>query len=214
MEFSITMIVGGSAGQDTISIREGDLADPTSTLYLELEEHDFGSGNVAVNFEDTFSSIVVYGQGGDDSIKVNDQIGPIPVALYGGAGADDLDGGISDDLLVGGAGNDELDGDEGDDLLVGGHGRDYLVGKLGDDFLNGGLGGDFLDGGEGNDVVLSSEGNDVFNGDVEIEPSEITDDLVLSKKSSEPNLLFDLRNIGTIFSKKSGFVIRSLNNVI
>ncbi|MEX2139156.1 MAG: beta-propeller domain-containing protein [Pirellulales bacterium] len=71
--------------------------------------------------------IVVYGQGGNDLIQVNEAIA-IDAWLFGGAGNDILVGGAGHDILVGGTGDDILYGFNGRDLLFGGLGRDYLQG--------------------------------------------------------------------------------------
>jgi Ca2+-binding RTX toxin-like protein len=47
--------------------------------------------------------------------------------MFGGAGADSLDGA---------AGNDELNGDAGGDSLTGGAGQDVINGGSGDDMIN------------------------------------------------------------------------------
>ena len=71
--------------------------------------------------------IVVYGQGGNDLIQVNEAI-EIDAWLFGGPGNDILVGGAGSDILVGGLGDDILYGFNGRDLLFGGLGRDHLQG--------------------------------------------------------------------------------------
>jgi Ca2+-binding RTX toxin-like protein len=89
------------------------------------------------------SLIQVFGQGGNDTIALDEANGSLPDAdLFGGAG---------NDTLTGGSGNDQLSGEAGNDLLLG---------KGGDDSLFGGAGGDILTGGAGNDQVLGQAGND------------------------------------------------------
>ncbi|MDP3420897.1 MAG: hypothetical protein Q8S10_08235, partial [Thiobacillus sp.] len=81
--------------------------------------------------------------------------------LFGGEGADPLDGqgyadhlygGAGNDTLYGKGGNDYLEGNAGDDNLQGGEGQDTLLGGIGDDKLDGGAGVDILKGGQGNDT--------------------------------------------------------------
>jgi Ca2+-binding RTX toxin-like protein len=71
--------------------------------------------------------IVVYGQGGNDLIQINEEIA-IDAWLFGGAGNDILVGGAGNDILVGGLGDDILYGFGGRDLVFGGLGRDYVQG--------------------------------------------------------------------------------------
>src|SRR5437879_2615758 len=78
--------------------------------------------------------IQVFGQGGNDTIALDESNGALPAAnLFGGAGNDTLTGGSGADLLFGGAGNDILNGKGGNDLLFGGAGNDTLIGGSGDD---------------------------------------------------------------------------------
>jgi len=59
-------------------------------------------------------------------------------------GADYLDGGAGDDILLGMGGNDTLVGGEGADVLAGWEGNDALFGGAGDDFMAGDFGRDEL----------------------------------------------------------------------
>jgi hypothetical protein len=72
-----------------------------------------------------FDEIIVYAHGGNDIVRLGDEI-DIPATLYGGAGNDKLFGGAADDRLFGEAGNDLLDGGLGDDLLDGGTGNNVF----------------------------------------------------------------------------------------
>src|SRR5207245_4043068 len=80
------------------------------------------------------STIQVFGQGGNDTIALDESNGALPAAqLFGGAGNDTLTGGSGADQLFGGAGNDTLLGKGGNDLLFGGAGNATLIGEDGDD---------------------------------------------------------------------------------
>ncbi|MET0472728.1 MAG: calcium-binding protein, partial [Xanthobacteraceae bacterium] len=73
--------------------------------------------------------IQVFGQGGNDTITLDESNGALPAAqLFGGAGNDTLTGGSGGDLLFGQSGNDTLLGKGGNDLLFGGSGNDVLNG--------------------------------------------------------------------------------------
>src|SRR6266516_4459894 len=87
--------------------------------------------------------IQVFGQGGNDTITLDESNGALPAAQ-----------------LFGGAGNDVLTGRSGADLLFGGAGNDTLLGKGGVDQLFGGAGNDVLTGGDGDDQVFGQGGND------------------------------------------------------
>ena len=122
------------------------------------------------------AEIEVFGQGGDDTIALDESNGALPAALlFGGAGNDTLTGGSGNDQLFGGAGNDTLLGKGGNDLLFGGAGNDTLTGGAGDDQVfgqggndrmiwNPGDGTDLFEGGDGNDTaeVNGGNGSEVF----------------------------------------------------
>jgi len=115
--------------------------------------------------------IQVFGQGGNDTITLDEANGALPAAqLFGGAGNDTLTGGSGADQLFGGAGNDTLLGKGGNDLLFGGAGNDTLIGGTGDDQVfgeagndrmiwNPGDGSDLFEGGDGNDTAEVNGGN-------------------------------------------------------
>src|SRR5262249_48788005 len=64
------------------------------------------------------SQIMAFGQGGNDTISLNESNGALPAAtLFGGAGNDTLTGGSGNDLLFGEGGDDTLFGKGGNDLL-------------------------------------------------------------------------------------------------
>jgi len=75
------------------------------------------------------SLIQVFGQGGNDTITLNEANGALPRAnLFGGAGNDTMTGGSGADMLFGQSGNDTLFGKGGNDFLFGGSENDVLTG--------------------------------------------------------------------------------------
>src|SRR5215471_4574171 len=89
------------------------------------------------------SLIQAFGQGGNDTITLDEANGALPAAnLFGGAGNDVLTGGSGNDQLFGQAGNDTLLGKGGNDLLFGGNDNDLNEGGDGTDTteVNGGNG--------------------------------------------------------------------------
>jgi Ca2+-binding RTX toxin-like protein len=115
--------------------------------------------------------IQVFGQGGNDTITLDESNGALPAAqLFGGAGNDTLTGGSGGDMLFGQSGNDTLLGKGGNDLLFGGAGNDTLIGGDGDDQMfgeggndrmiwNPGDDSDLMEGGDGNDTAEVNGGN-------------------------------------------------------
>jgi Ca2+-binding RTX toxin-like protein len=119
--------------------------------------------------------IQLFGQGGNDTITVDETNGPMPAAqLFGGDGNDTLTGGSANDLLFGQSGNDTLLGKGGNDQLFGGDGNDTLTGGAGDDQVfgqagndrmvwNPGDGTDLFEGGDGTDTAEVNGGNGAEN---------------------------------------------------
>ncbi|MHC5595672.1 MAG: hypothetical protein ACYTXC_06850, partial [Nostoc sp.] len=129
------------------------------------------------------------------TITLNGQQIEVEEANYtGDNNANNLSGGIDNDLLIGLGGNDTLNGnggtdglygDDGNDSLIGGAGDDYntylgnsryggLYGGAGNDTLNGGDGADYLDPGIGIDSVVGGSGNDTLNIDYTGETTPLT----------------------------------------
>jgi Ca2+-binding RTX toxin-like protein len=105
------------------------------------------------------SLIQVFGQGGNDTISLDETNGALPSAnLFGGADNDTLTGGSGADLLFGQAGNDTLLGKGGADLLFGGDDNDTLTGGDGDDQVFGQAGDDRMIWNPGDDTDLNEGG--------------------------------------------------------
>jgi Ca2+-binding RTX toxin-like protein len=142
------------------------------------------------------SAIVDLGDG-NDILGVR---GTIDYIVYGGIGADSLDGGgAGTDTLYGGDGNDILSGDVGKDLLYGGAGWDYLTGGPDADTFSGGGDVDTVsyaavtkpviadpDGVQGDDGPIG-EGDTILS-DVEIIIGGSADDMLLGNEAA--NQLF------------------------
>jgi Ca2+-binding RTX toxin-like protein len=111
--------------------------------------------------------IQVFGQGGNDTITLDEAIGALPRAqLFGGAG---------NDTLTGGSGGDQLFGQRGNDTLLGRGGNDFLFGGAGNDTLTGGDGNDQVFGEAGDDRMIWNPGDDsdLFEGGSGVDTAEV-----------------------------------------
>lgn len=96
--------------------------------------------------------IQAFGQGGNDTITLDEASGALPKAnLFGGAG---------NDTVIGGSGNDQLFGQAGNDTLLGKGGFDFLFGGVDNDVLTGGDADDQVFGESGNDRMIWNPGDD------------------------------------------------------
>ena len=103
---------------------------------------------------------VYLGDGGDG---FNGRGGTVDGVIYGEGGDDTLKGSqIDDDHIDAGNDNDMVWGRGGDDTLIGGAGYDTLLGQNGNDFLDGGGRSDVLNGGAGDDTLIGGGGGDRF----------------------------------------------------
>ena len=100
------------------------------------------------NVEGANDSLIVQGQGGNDTMTATTLAADIvKLTLDGGAGNDSLFGSQGADTLLGGDGNDFVFGDNGNDSLFGGAGDDTFQWNPGD-------GSDTIDGGDGTDKLI------------------------------------------------------------
>ncbi|MGB5904049.1 MAG: carbohydrate-binding domain-containing protein [Xanthobacteraceae bacterium] len=136
-------VIHGGAGDDQIVGGAG-----TATSYSQLYGDD---GNDLIKTVSTDNGAFLDGGAGRDQ-------------LYGGLSANVMNGGPDADYLSGGGGNDIIHGNDGDDVLKGGSGTDKMYGDNGNDTFQGGSGNEFLYGGAGNDKLTGRAGNDYLSG--------------------------------------------------
>ena len=108
------LVIGGTAGNDTILVSSGT----GNQVFVVI--NGLRSGPYAPT-----GRIVAYGRAGNDSISVGSTI-VLPAFLYGGPGNDVLSGGSGNNVLVGGDGNDVLVGNGARNILIGGASADRL----------------------------------------------------------------------------------------
>lgn len=119
-----TLYVGGSDGNDTISVNSHGNQGNLAVAINGLNQGTFSAP----------SKVVVYGGAGNDTIAVQANL-TLDAWLFGGDGNDVLASGRGNDILSGGTGADVLSSNDGKDLLLGGAGRDVLAAGSGDDIL-------------------------------------------------------------------------------
>ena len=103
------------------------------------------------------STLVINGNGGNDTVVYSQAAGPLVVAINGGIGNDTLTKGADNAVLTGGADNDTLNAGDGTlrSTDVGGPGDDTYNGGSGEDLFNAAAepGADSYNGGPGVDTV-------------------------------------------------------------
>jgi len=162
---SIAFINAKGKGQTLI----GGALSVTKSATLEnwREVGDASALTKATKVTGNAKNNILYGGAGADTINGgngNDKIwgNAGNDSLVGGNGADAISGGAGADKIYGNAGNDNLAGGDGNDALAGGVGNDKLSGNAGNDNLHGGAGNDTLTGGKGNDKLWGDAGKDTF----------------------------------------------------
>jgi Ca2+-binding RTX toxin-like protein len=111
--------------------------------------------------------IQVFGQGGNDTLTLDEANGALPRAnMFGGA---------DNDVVTGGSGGDMLFGQSGNDILNGRGGFDFLFGGSENDVLTGGDGDDQMFGESGNDRMIWNPGDDsdLMEGGAGIDAAEV-----------------------------------------
>lgn len=115
----------------------------------------------------TLLSLIVFGEGGDDTVTG----GALDDTISGGDGADSINGRNGNDLVSGDGGDDFLQGGTGLDFVDGGDGDDRVLGSgSSGDTLRGGPGDDTLDGGAGTGDIISESGDVSFT----LTPTQLT----------------------------------------
>ena len=161
------------------------------------------TGTAVICFGD-FDAIVVFGNGGNDKItmdQIADGLPPLYGEAYGGAGNDELrsppdnrvgitqpetymEGGIGNDTIVTGNGTDTLLGGEGNDTMQSFSGADTVRGEGGNDSVSAGKeepeanAADVVDGGSGFDSIpdVDADYNRGFDDNVSVSVDGVAND--------------------------------------
>ena len=144
---TITALPGGDVcivGDDNGNIIQ---LGPTNTVDVYRVRLNGTFQNVLIT-----GDVEIHGKAGIDYIQLTTS--PVAARIYGGDGADYLQGYNQGDFIRGGAGNDRMFGGAGHDFLDGGDGNDIIDGGQGNDILVGGDGADQLNGGDGADLMF------------------------------------------------------------
>lgn len=135
--------------------------------------------------------------------------------IFAGGGNDTVSAGAGADQIYGESGNDTVHAGGGDDLVYGGEGNDSLNGGSGADQLQGEGGNDVMDGGAGDgaaDLAFGGAGNDSFvwapgDGNDQFQGGEGTDTLNVVGMSLETLQ-------GALTVEGQGLQIKVTNNVV
>jgi Ca2+-binding RTX toxin-like protein len=130
----LALYIGGTNNAESIEVRRGSTSAYIRVIVNGVRIGDFLKTSNGMSV----ARIVIYGNGGNDSITIINDLGTIPTYLYGGAG---------DDIIRGGAGTTVIDGGDGNDRLYGGNNRDIIIGSDGADTIASGKGDDIVIGG-------------------------------------------------------------------
>jgi Ca2+-binding RTX toxin-like protein len=155
-------------GNDSVTVGDLTGADGYSTFVL-----DMGTGDdvlAAASNRNTAFTFAVSAGAGNDSLfggegadVLNGDAGND--LIHGRGGNDTISGGLGADYVVGFAGDDVISGDEDNDTLLGSAGLDLIYGNDGNDSIRGNGGFDTIDGGDGEDTLRGDgSGDDIYGG--------------------------------------------------
>ncbi|MEW6157768.1 MAG: PKD domain-containing protein [Verrucomicrobiota bacterium] len=121
------LAVGGTTAGDAIDVVRDDTSN---RITVTIATASLGL-NYAATYGTNYVRALLFGQSGDDFLKVQ---GKLESIQDGGAGHDRLQSGSANSVLVGGEGDDNLNGGARD-ILIGGRGADRIIGTSGDDLI-------------------------------------------------------------------------------
>jgi hypothetical protein len=172
------VVVGGTAGNDTIITDDGDdgiwgdAGDDFIQSGFGVDLVNGGAGNDII-LDAGDEGDFLKGEDGDDVMGTS-------------SGLDILMGGQGKDVMFLGADASEIFGGEGDDFIMGGEGADFLMGNEGNDWIEGGNGFDGI-AGDNTELFFNSRiiGHDVmFAGSEEQDfDAESGDDIMVQGES-------------------------------
>lgn len=146
-----TQFAVSDEGEVTLTDAEGNV---TTVINVELFRF-IGDANVA---EFTLEDLEAFAEQAGADVPFTLQIGDDD--------ADELSGGIGNDIFEGGAGDDVITDAGGDNNVDGGAGADVVSLISGTNTVDGGTEDDLIIGGFGNDNLAGGSGNDVIVGDI------------------------------------------------
>ncbi|QYO68827.1 calcium-binding protein [Leptolyngbya sp. 7M] len=125
-----------------------------------------------------------------------------------------LTDGTGIDTLYGGLGADRLNGAEDDDFLYGEAGGDILSGGSENDFLDGGAAADNLNGGNGNDILVGGAGNDTLTGGADADKFQFESNTVFTRANFGIDTITDFVNdFDRVTLDKTTFGINDLSEI-
>jgi Ca2+-binding RTX toxin-like protein len=128
-----TLFVGGTSGDDVIEVRRGANDAMIRVVVNGATAGEFNRDTLGLR------RVIVWGNDGNDTITINNDLPAITTLIFGGDGNDTIRGGAGSNYIDGGRGNDVLFGGDGFDVLIGGDGADQVEAAKGDDLLIGGI---------------------------------------------------------------------------
>jgi Ca2+-binding RTX toxin-like protein len=152
-------------GSDTIFAGQGDdsvFIDASSVMTATLLFG--GEGGDTLGAGASSGSLTV--TGGQDSADAADSLiaGTGNDQIFGNGGADTIDSGGGNNVIVGGFDADSLLAGAGNDFIFGNEGNDTIHDRGGDNTVFAGVGDDTVLMGDGRDTVQGNEGNDTIEG--------------------------------------------------
>jgi Ca2+-binding RTX toxin-like protein len=150
-------LVGGNTSNDLVQVNPAGSSNTGSTG-VKLNARLNGV-NIRTTYSQSFTTIDVFLQGGNDNIQLAGSL-TINAVVTAGNGNDNVQLGNGDNTVTLGKGNDNIQAGNGNNTVTAGGGNDNVTLGNGGNTVTLGNGNDNVQAGNGNNVVVTGNGND------------------------------------------------------
>ena len=149
--------VGGNTSNDQVQVNPAGNSSTGSTGVNV--QASLNGVNTQTTFSQSFTSINIFLQGGNQNIQLANSL-TINAVVTAGKGNDNITLGNGNNIVTVGNGNDNIQAGSGSNTVMAGNGNDNITLGNGNNIVTVGNGNDNVQLGDGNDNVMVGNGND------------------------------------------------------
>ena len=149
--------VGGNTSNDQVQVNPAGNSSTGSTGVNV--QASLNGVNTQTTFSQSFTSINIFLQGGNENIQLANSL-TINAVVTAGNGNDNITLGNGNNIVTVGNGNDNIQAGSGSNTVMAGNGNDNITLGNGNNIVTVGNGNDNVQLGDGNDNVMVGNGND------------------------------------------------------